>query len=192
VLNDVFYVICYEDNKVYNSTDGGATWAAKGAKPGAHKSAAAPKDKIAVPPGGELRAVPGKAGHLWYIERKSYFKPGEKADALWRSTDGGATWTPCSNDGLSIGYKIGFGKEAAPGKYPTIFLSGVVSGVAAVYRSTDEGMTWDKIGQNPLGIWGSIKFLDGDKDIFGKVYLAFESGIGFGYGTTNEKTTDMH
>ena len=188
VLDDVFYVICCEDNTLYRSTDGGATWVAAGAKPGNQKPASIPKDKAAPPQLSELKAVPGKAGHLWFVEPKSDVQPGKTVpDTLWRSTDGGATWTSCTNDGLTSGYSIGFGKECAPGSYPTIFLSGKVNGVVGIYRSTDEGKTWDLIGQDPLGIWGPLKCIDGDKDVFGKVYFAFKAGIGFGYGVTTEK-----
>ena len=188
VLDDVFYVMCYEDNTFYKSTDGGATWVKMSAKPGSQKPPTVPKDKPMPPPLAELRAVPGKAGHLWYIEaRSAYVKPSQKPpDTLWRSTDGGATWTPCTNGGLTTGYSIGFGKECAPGKYPTIFLSGVVNGAHGIYRSTDEGQTWDRIGQYPMGIWSDLKCIDGDKKTFGKVYFAFSAGIGFGYGTTTE------
>jgi hypothetical protein len=165
---------------------------AAGAKPGNQKPAAIPKDKAAPPQLSELRAVPGKAGHLWFVEAKSDVQPGKTVpDTLWRSTDGGATWTSYTNDGLTSGYSIGFGKECAPGRYPTIFLSGKVNGVVGIYRSTDEGKTWNLIGQDPLGIWGPLKCIDGDKDVFGKVYFAFKAGIGFGYGVTNEKPDSL-
>jgi len=183
VLDDVFYAMCYEDNAFYKSTDGGATWVKASDKPGAQKNQTFPKDKPMPPPPSELRAVFGKAGHLWFVGT-----PHDRAstDVLWRSTDGGTTWTPCTNGGLTKVSAIGFGKEPAPGKYPTIFISGVVNGVRGIYRSTDEGQTWDKIGQDPLGIWGPLKCIDGDKDIFGKVYFTFSAGIGFGTGTTTE------
>jgi len=175
VLDDVFYVMCQEDHTLYKSSDGGATWVSTGKQPPGYRHRS------------QLKATPGKAAHLWHVEG-----PGEtKIPVLWRSTDGGVTWSPCANDGLTAAYSMGFGKEPAPGSYPTIFLSGAINGVDGIYRSTDEGQTWDKIGVSPLGIWGPIKHLDGDKDVFGKVYLAFESGIGFGYGTTNETAGNL-
>lgn len=173
VLSDVFYITAHDDRKVYKSTDGGATWESVSDLPGGRWSFRHCS---------ELKTVHGKAGHLWYAEGKEQSKVG----ALWRSIDGGATWESCSNGGLTEAYAFGFGKEIASGKYPTIFLNGVVNGVQGIYRSTDEGQTWDKIGQHPFGIWSVLKCIDGDKDVFGKVYFGFRAGIGFGYGTTAE------
>ena len=174
VLNDVFYIMNQEDRTLYRSSDGGATWTRTGTQP---------PEKYPYRHCSELKAVHGKAGHLWYAEGKESSKVG----ALWRSTDGGATWAHCANDGLTEAYAIGFGKERVSGSYPTIFINGVVNGAQGIFRSTDEGNTWDKIGQYPLGIWSVVKCIDGDKDVFGKVYFAFRSGIGYAYGTTSEK-----
>ncbi|MCD6415444.1 MAG: cadherin-like domain-containing protein, partial [Planctomycetes bacterium] len=41
--------------------------------------------------------------------------------------------------------------------------------------------TWAKIVDYPLGIYSRVKALDGDPDVFGKVYVALE-GKGFAYG----------
>jgi photosystem II stability/assembly factor-like uncharacterized protein len=174
VLNDVFYIMREEDRTLYKSTDGGAAWVSTGAEPGG---------PYTYRYNSELKAVPGKAGHLWYAGGRGDTGTG----TLWRSTDGGATWTRCAHDGLTQAWSIGFGKEPAPGGYPAIFLNGVVNGIQGIYRSIDEGNTWDLIGRYPFGIWSALKCIDGDKDVFGKVYFGFSSGIGFGYGTMTGK-----
>lgn len=75
---------------------------------------------------------------------------------------------------------LGFGK-AQSGDYPTLFVAGTVAGSAGIYRSTDQGATWNKIVDYPLGIFDAIDALDGDKDIFGQIYVGFASA-GFAYG----------
>ncbi len=73
------------------------------------------------------------------------------------------------------------GKPEREGGYPAIFVAGVAAGATGIYRSTDGGKRWDRIGQYPLGIFDWIDAMDGDKDVFGKVYIAF-SGPGLPTG----------
>jgi len=165
VLDGVFYLYHANSNAIYRSNDGGVTW---------QRSAAAPFGYRYNP---VMKAMPGHAGHVWMAEGKEQATVGP----LWRSTDGGVTWLRVTNGLLQQAFNVGFGK-AAPGKsYPTLFIAGVVNGVRGVYRSTDEGMSWDRICVNPLGIWDSIDAMDGDKEVFGRVYVAF-GGSGFAYG----------
>lgn len=122
-----------------------------------------------------LKTVPGKSGHL-------YWTPGtldEGAFPLYRSTDGGENW-----QALDVATEVtsfDFGKAATDGGYPTIYLQGKISGDPGIWRSTDEGANWEKIATYPLGIYDQINAIDGDKDVFGKVYMGF-SGSGFTYG----------
>ena len=98
---------------------------------------------------------------------------------LWRSTDGGEAWVALP--GVEQAFNFGFGKPLQPDAYPTLFVAGVVGGKTGIWRSTDEGHTWEQIGGYPLGIFDWIDAMDGDKAVFGKVYLAFASS-GFAYG----------
>lgn len=82
--------------------------------------------------------------------------------------------------GIEVAFNVGFGKAKAGG-YPTLFVAGSVAGSTGIFRSTDQGATWDKIVDYPLGIFDGIDALDGDKDIFGQVYVCFVSS-GFAYG----------
>jgi photosystem II stability/assembly factor-like uncharacterized protein len=147
------------DVGVFRSTDGGAHFSKRGNP---------------IPKGGTkavLKATPGHAGHLWLADGVN--------GPLWHSADGGATWrvTP----GLGHVFSVGFGKARDREGYPTLFVAGRKDGRAGLFRSEDRGATWARIGEFPLGIADWIDALDGDKDVFGKVYVAF-AGSGFVYG----------
>jgi photosystem II stability/assembly factor-like uncharacterized protein len=97
-----------------------------------------------------------------------------------RSTDGGATWNDVA--GLTRVYAFGFGKAAAGSSYPTIFVAGKLQGAYGIYRSTDNAATWQRIAQYPTQSLDVVKAIDGDKDVFGRVYIAL-GGSGWVYGT---------
>ncbi|HEY9248840.1 MAG TPA: sialidase [Rariglobus sp.] len=157
VRPDTFYFYRPQDG-VYRSTDGGARFEKVG-NPVSNRYNAI------------LKSTPGHAGHLWFAEVTG---PG-----LWRSTDGGATWS--ASPGLTNVYNVGLGKARIHGGYPTIFIAGTAGGITGIFRSTDEGKTWDQVCAYPLGITDWIDALDGDKEVFGKVYVGF-AGAGFAYG----------
>lgn len=162
VLPDTFYFY-HTSEGVFRSTDGGASFA---------KTAGAP-------PAGRvnsvLKSVPGQPGHLLFAEGHQ----GSPVGGLWRSQDGGTTWEALSQ--IEQAFNVGVGKSKTEGGYPTIFVAGVAQGETGIYRSTDQGESWDKISSHPLGIFDWIDAIDGDKDVFGKVYVAFTS-TGFAYG----------
>ena len=158
VLPDTFYFYCPQDGRLYRSTDAGAHFTAVG-NPGAGHF------------GSILKSTPGHAQDLWLAA-------GAGA-GLSHSTDGGVTWTPIPS--FSQAFNVGLGKPQGDG-YPTLFVAGIAGGQTGIYRSTDEGATWDRTCAYPLGIFDSIDAMDGDKDVFGKVYVCF-TGSGFVYGT---------
>lgn len=123
----------------------------------------------------KLRPVPGKAGHLFFAAGV----PDNPNTKLMRSSDGGATWSAVP--GIDRVVDIGFGKPAAGADYPAMFIAGFVAGQYGVWRSTDNAASWTRIGQFPYGSLDEIVGVEGDKDHFGRVYLAF-AGSSFGYG----------
>ncbi|HSI82788.1 MAG: WD40/YVTN/BNR-like repeat-containing protein [Candidatus Methylacidiphilales bacterium] len=160
VKPDTFYFYSPRAGEgVSRSTDGGATFQKMGATVDNSYSAI-------------LKTTPGKEGDLWFAE-------GSRA-GLWNSKDGGATWT--KKEAVTIAFNVGLGKSKTEGGYPTLYIAGVVDGQHGIYRSTDEGTTWEKLSNYPLGIFDYVDAIDGDKDVFGKVYVCF-SGSGFAYGT---------
>lgn len=159
---DTFYFYTPEDG-LFRSTDGGATFKKTG-NPVENRWNCI------------LKSTPGRAGDLWFASGAG--------TGLYHSTDGGVTWTQTA--GINIANNIGIGKAKEGSDYPTLYVAGIVSGNAGIYRSTDQGATWDKIVDYPLGIFDAIDGLDGDKDIFGQVYVSFTSA-GFAYGKPKVK-----
>jgi hypothetical protein len=159
---------------VFRSTDGGASWTQMTS--GANQPFPARANSM-------MKSTPGHAGDLWIAEGKSAVVSG----GLWHSVDGGATWTQMwtANSGLQQVFSFGFGKAQAAGGYPCIFAAGISGGQYGIYRSADAGNTWTQIGVYPLGIYDYVDDIDGDKEVFGKVYVCF-AGAGFAYGEASE------
>ncbi len=128
---------------------------------------------------GKLKAVPGKAGHLFWT-------PGHVGGAsspasgayLMRSTDGGASWSAVS--GLLEIYDFGFGKTPSGGSYPSVHVIGWVDGVYGVWRSDDNCANWTNIGAYPLDSLDFAMVISGDENVEGRTYVGFK-GSGFAY-----------
>jgi len=165
---------CYQRSygDFYRSTDGGATWTLRSRNQGTLDWMEGE---------GGLVSVPGQAGHLWFAaaphsQSYSWFERG-----LWRSTDGGTSWTKLSTVTDARMMTLG---PAKPGTtYPTLFAHAQVGGVEGVWRSTDQGATWDRLTvyANPLGLLDSIRSITCDWNTFGRVYIGF-GGNGFAVG----------
>ena len=169
---NTFYLY-HQEKGMYKSTNGGANWTLL-------SSTGLPKGFAVGYFNATLKAVPGKAGHL-------FFSPGPLDGddfPLYYSVDGGATWSVVP-DTLEV-TSFGFGKAAPGASYPTLFLQGRVNNDPGVWRSTDEGKSWQKISTYPMGIFDSIRAMDGDKDIFGRVYVGL-GGVGFAYGDSGSE-----
>lgn len=118
----------------------------------------------------QLAVTPGRSGHLWLSLKRN---------GLYRSTDGGATFTKVSSCRAS--YTLGFGKAAQGASYPAVYMVGSTETITAVYRSDDEAKTWTRINddQHRWGYTGAA--ITGDPRLHGRVYLA-TNGRGIQYG----------
>ncbi|MET7296454.1 1,4-beta-glucanase [Streptomyces griseoloalbus] len=118
----------------------------------------------------ELVAAPGRTGDLWLST---------KGNGLYRSTDGGGTFTKAESCRAS--HTLGFGKPADGAAYPAIYLVGSTEAITAVYRSDDEAKTWVRINDDDHQ-WGwTGETITGDPRVYGRVYLA-TNGRGIQYG----------
>src|SRR5208282_2374058 len=121
----------------------------------------------------KLQSVPGHAGHLFFTSGPQG-GPGDHhpaANPFMRSIDGGATWTAIPNV-LEV-RAFGFGKAA-------IFIVGWVNGQYGIWRSDDNAQSWVQIGDFPLGSLDNVVAIEGNKDVYGTVYIGF-TGSGYAY-----------
>ncbi|WP_307652031.1 exo-alpha-sialidase [Streptomyces sp. DSM 42143] len=118
----------------------------------------------------KLVAAPGRSGDLWLST---------KWNGLYRSTDGGTTFTKV--DSCWASHTLGFGKAADGADYPAIYQIGSTEAITAVYRSDDEARTWTRINDDQHQ-WGwTGETITGDPRVHGRVYLA-TNGRGIQYG----------
>ena len=139
-----FYVFDPGTGSVSVSIDGGATFvvAAQGL----------PTDNAVV------RPMPGREGHLWL----------PLWSGLYVSKDSGATFTVV--DSVVHAEAIGFGKAAPRHRDLTLYLSGQVGDLRAIYRSTNAGASWVRINDERHQ-YGWIGAVGGDPRVYGRVYL---------------------
>jgi hypothetical protein len=121
-----------------------------------------------------VKTVPGLSGNL-------LLSTGSSDDGrLSLSENSGWGFTPMA--GISAVTTFGFGKAATGATYPTIYVVGKKDNVKGIWRSINKGQTWERISPtSPLGSRDIITSIDGDKNVFGKVYIGF-NGSGFAYG----------
>ncbi|MGW7052283.1 1,4-beta-glucanase [Streptomyces sp. NPDC054887] len=116
-----------------------------------------------------IAAAPGREGHLWLSA---------KWNGLYRSTDGGRTFTKVASCWAS--YTLGFGRAAEGAGYPALFQVGATGEQTAVFRSDDEAASWIRVNDDDHQ-WGWIgETITGDPRIHGRVYLG-TNGRGIQY-----------
>jgi photosystem II stability/assembly factor-like uncharacterized protein len=127
---------------VFRSTDGGRTWT---------KVLYKDPDTGAI----DLAADPGDArvvyAALWQARRTPWeqYQPDEgPGSGLYKSGDGGATWTPITGRGLPDGPYGRIGLAVARGGR-VYALIGASAGRGGLFRSDDGGATWQLAGADP-------------------------------------------
>ncbi len=125
----------------------------------------------------EIRADAGADG-VFYIAAAEHglLKLGFKEDGLVQVTHLGAK--------EDIIYRVGLGIGAGETDYRSgkkvLYCNGVIDGTYGFYRTQDEGLTWERINTKRQ-MYGEINSIDGDKQKFGRFYLATGSnGILYG------------
>ena len=98
---------------------------------------------------------------------------------LFRSIDGGVHWRTL--DRVTRVDDIAFGKAAPGSSVPSIYLSGQVDGRYGIWRSVDDAQGWQRVADFPMGRLDQVTVIEGDKDVFGRVYVGYE-GSGWLYG----------
>ncbi|WP_406006485.1 1,4-beta-glucanase [Streptomyces sp. NBC_00637] len=153
-----FYAYDTDTGTLFASTDGGLTFTARaGGLPSGDSQF-------------QLAAAPGRSGDLWLST---------KWNGLYRSTDGGASFTQVTSCRAS--YTLAFGKAAEGTDYPAVYLVGSTEAITAVYRSDDGARTWARINDDRHQ-WGWIgATIAADPRIHGRVYIA-TNGRGIQYG----------
>ena len=164
VAAGTFYM--YNSSKgLYRSTDGGASWTL------VYSGEIAPWSGF----NAKLQSVPRHAGHLFFTSgpQGGVEDRHPAANPFMRSIDGGVTWTAVPNV-LEV-HAFGFGKAA-------IYIVGWVNGQYGIWRSDDNAQSWVQIGEFPLGRLDRVNAVEGDKNVYGMVYVGF-GGSGYAYGT---------
>jgi photosystem II stability/assembly factor-like uncharacterized protein len=127
---------------VFRTTDGGRTW---------DKVLFVDEKTGAVDLAADPAAPDTVFAACWQVRHypwQAYFTPGVgPGSGIFKSTDGGKTWTRLSGHGLPGGPLGRIGLAVAPGSrgarvYATIDANGADSGV---YRSDDAGATWQRV-----------------------------------------------
>jgi xyloglucan-specific exo-beta-1,4-glucanase len=170
VDGDLFYLYKDDDSPghgaLYRSTNGGADWQRTVANlPGTDKHA--------------VRSTPGMRGEVW-------LKLAGETPSLLRSSDAGTSFVPLSN--VQKVEDFTFGKPAPDRQNPTVFVYGIIHGTEGLFRSDDAtslpgsaaAATWVEVSI-PEKRLGNLLYLEGDRRVFGRVYVA-TGGRGILYG----------
>jgi hypothetical protein len=158
-VNNRFVGFSNYDFYVYASTDGGASF-----QPICRSRPFLPENGVYA----KVFSIPGRPGHFYLCQGG-----GQVTRApLWKSTDGGATWTSANPDLTNV-IMAGWGKPMTGADYPTLYVYATYKGEKGFFRSTDGGASWDKIAGQYLPddyVFSIVKDIDGDKLTEGKVY----------------------
>jgi photosystem II stability/assembly factor-like uncharacterized protein len=129
------------DRGVYRTTDGGATW-----EKVLFKSDRAGAVDLSLDPANPRVLY----ASIWQAQRYPYaMRSGGEDSGLWRSLDGGDTWTNLTRrPGLPTGLLGKIGVAASPAKAGRVWAL-VEAADGALFRSDDYGETWERLSENP-------------------------------------------
>ena len=126
---------------VYRTTDGGKTWSQTlfvGPRTGVSDLAMDPKNPSVIYAG------------LWQFHREPWtFESGGADDGLYKSSDGGATWTKLTGHGLPEQPLGRIGLAIAPSQPKRVYAL-IESSAGVLWRSDDAGATWQLVSKDTL------------------------------------------
>jgi hypothetical protein len=131
---------------VYRSTDGGVTWTQLSGAPGTGLPAEGVSDVVA-DPGNPQR---------FYAAVSDFFFGDTGNEGVYRSDDGGQTWTPVNTglSGLNKSMRILLAvHNSAAGSAVYAMVIDQAGKLSNVFRSADHGSHWDKLGTPPFDIF---------------------------------------
>jgi photosystem II stability/assembly factor-like uncharacterized protein len=121
---------------VYRTTDGGKNWQRV-----LHKDDVTGACDVAIDPSNPRIVFAG----LWQTRREPWkLTSGGPGSGLYRSTDGGDTWTQLSGKGLPSGGWGKIGVRVAPSK-PEVVYALIEAEQGGLFRSDDGGATWQLV-----------------------------------------------
>jgi hypothetical protein len=163
-----FYFLVYASDAtfagVYRTDDGGVTWTRTSPIPPSADAGIWQYNAHLKSP------VPD---HLWMTAGEEGGGSPAGIGQLWRSTDGGMTFTALPD--VLEPNNIAFGAPAHAGGYPVLFMSGWVNGQPGMWMTADANdpsPTWISIGAAPNDQYAGVNFMEGDPDAPGRVWVA--------------------
>jgi hypothetical protein len=149
---------------VYRTDDGGVTWTRTSPLPDAEGPSLW---------GYNAHIKSPVTGHLWMTAGEEGGGSPVGVGQLWRSTDGGMTFTPLPD--VLEPNNIAFGAPAHAGGYPVLFLSGYYQGQPGMWMTANADAatpTWISLGAAPNDQYASVNYMEGDPDVPGRVWVA--------------------
>jgi photosystem II stability/assembly factor-like uncharacterized protein len=128
-----------EDRGVYVTEDGGATWTKT-----LYVSPASGASDLAM----DVHHPNVVFAGMWHFRREPWdFASGGSDDGLFKSTDGGRTWTKLTGHGLPTGITGKIGLAVAPSNGSRVYAI-IESKDGLLYRSDDAGNNWTMVSKS--------------------------------------------
>jgi len=170
VNGDKFYFYNNKTGGFYRSDDGGAHFVLQSVLP--------------VFEWAFVEAAPGMENEVWVCLDKNDYGNLAAGAGLYRSSDGGKTFTRI--DMFDTVRSFSFGKNKPGSDNPSLYVFGRLAGATTegYYRSDDMGTTWVKLGN--AGGYGIVKVVEADRKVYGRVFAGTD-GRGYFYAVPEEK-----